>query len=99
MIGFPQMNRVWQSMARHVIGIMLVILCNSMRVMADPPGNAGEGMSLGEPFWRSQAMDNEPVLNAVRLSEFHLFSSVFRLRCPPRLDERWVLLWSTPEDA
>ena len=49
-------------MARHVIGIMLVILCNSMRVMADPPENAGEGMSLGEPFWRSQAMDNEPVL-------------------------------------
>lgn len=49
-------------MARYVIGIMLVILCNSMRVMADPPENAGEGMSLGEPFWRSQAMDNEPVL-------------------------------------
>ena len=62
MIGFHQKNRVWQSMARHVIGIMLVILCNSMRVMADPPENAGEGMSLGEPFWRSQAMDNEPVL-------------------------------------
>ena len=30
--------------------------------MAADAEKAGEGMSLGEPFWRSKAMDNEPVL-------------------------------------
>ena len=41
---------------------VLGLFCSSMVVMAGDEEKAGAGMTLGEPFWRSQAMDNEPVL-------------------------------------
>jgi lysophospholipase L1-like esterase len=43
----------------------LGIFCGSMMLMADDAGKAekaGPGMVLGEPLWRSQASDHEPVL-------------------------------------
>ena len=44
-----------------LIVAVLALFCSSM-VLAANEEKAGEGMTLGEPFWRSQAMDNEPVL-------------------------------------
>jgi hypothetical protein len=44
------------------IGAVLGLFFSSMVLMAGDAEKAGEGMSLGEPFWRSKAMENEPVL-------------------------------------
>jgi hypothetical protein len=49
-------------MTQAMTGAVLGIFCGSMVLMADDAEKAGPGMVLGEPFWRSQAMDNEPVL-------------------------------------
>ena len=49
-----------------MIGMALGIFCSSMVLMADDASEkaekSGPGMVLGEPLWRSQASDNEPVL-------------------------------------
>ena len=45
-----------------MIAAVLGLFCSSMTLMAGNDEKAREGMSLGEPFWRSKAMDNEPVL-------------------------------------
>jgi len=49
-------------MKRKMMGALLGIFWGSMVLLAGKEEKAGEGMSLGDPFWRSQAMDNEPVL-------------------------------------
>ena len=52
-------------MTKQFIGTVLGIFCSSMMLMAndaEKAERAGPGMVLGEPLWRSQASDNEPVL-------------------------------------
>ena len=43
-------------MKKAAIGAVLGLFFSSMVLMAADAEKAGEGMSLGEPFWRSQAM-------------------------------------------
>jgi len=45
-----------------MVGAVLGVFCGSMALMAADPEKAAEGMTAGEPLWRSQASDNEPVL-------------------------------------
>jgi len=49
-----------------MIGVVLGLSCGSMILMADEASDkaerSGPGMVLGEPLWRSQASENEPVL-------------------------------------
>jgi len=49
-------------MIRTLIVAVLGFFSGSMALMAGDAEKVAEGMSLGEPFWRSKAMDNEPVL-------------------------------------
>jgi lysophospholipase L1-like esterase len=49
-------------MKKTMIGAVLGFFCSSMVLMAGDAEKAGEGMSLGQPFWRSKVMENEPVL-------------------------------------
>lgn len=47
---------------RLMLAAMLAFFPGSSMLMADDADKAGAGMVLGEPFWRSKAMDREPVL-------------------------------------
>ena len=49
-------------MKKIVTGAALIILSSTLVLMAGDEEKAGAGMVLGEPFWRSKAMDREPVL-------------------------------------
>lgn len=56
-------------MKNLMMGAVLAISCGGMGLIAgdvaekgEKADNAGPGMVLGEPFWRSQVMENEPVL-------------------------------------
>ena len=53
-------------MTKHFIFTVLGIFCGSTFLMADEASDkaerTGPGMVLGEPLWRSQASDREPVL-------------------------------------
>ena len=52
-------------MTKHFILTVLGIFCGSTFLIADDAEKAeraGPGMVLGEPLWRAQASDHEPVL-------------------------------------
>ena len=49
-------------MKRMVIGAVLALFFSRMALMAADTEKAVESMTAGEPLWRSQASDNEPVL-------------------------------------
>jgi len=52
-------------MIKNIFGVVLGMVCSSLMLMADDAEKAekaGPGMVLGEPLWRSQASDHEPVL-------------------------------------
>lgn len=50
------------AVTRLMLAAMLACFPGSSMLMADDADKAGAGMVLGEPFWRSKAMDREPVL-------------------------------------
>ena len=52
-------------MTKRILGTLLGLYCGGMMLLADDAEKAersGPGMVLGEPLWRSQVSDNEPVL-------------------------------------
>jgi hypothetical protein len=52
-------------MTKQTIRTVLGIYCSTMMLMADDAQKAereGPGKVVGEPLWRSQASDHEPVL-------------------------------------
>ena len=50
------------AVVRLMLAAMLAFFPGSSMLMAGDEEKAGAGMVLGEPFWRSKAMDREPVL-------------------------------------